>query len=34
MIMRAIEGLMAIAACSTFKNVMGKNFPAVLFRRD
>ena len=28
--MRAIEGLMAIAACSTSKNVKGKNFPACI----
>jgi hypothetical protein len=30
MIMRAIEGLMAIAACSTSENLMGKDFPACI----
>ena len=30
MMMRAIEALMAIAAFSTFENVMGKNLPAYI----
>jgi hypothetical protein len=30
MIMRAIEGLMAIAACGASENVMGKNLPAYI----
>jgi hypothetical protein len=30
MIIRAIEGLMAIAACSAYENVMGKNLPTYI----